>query len=157
MARYLKPPAALVLHPGEQSVFLAGSIEMGRAPPWQARAEQALSDLELVVLNPRRDSWDTSWTQSSDEPRFRAQVEWELDGLELATVILYYFSPQTRAPITLLELGLHAASGRALVCCPEGYWRKGNVEMVCQRHDVPLVATLEELLALARMRLEAGA
>lgn len=150
MARYLKPPAALEIRPGELSVFLAGSIEMGQAEHWQATVEQALGDLDVAVLNPRRDDWDASWTQSKDEPRFRAQVEWELTSLEQATTILYYFSPITKAPITLMELGLHAASGRALVCCPEGYWRRGNVEIVCLRHQIPLVTTLDHLVNLAR-------
>ena len=35
-----------------------------------------------------------------------------------------------RAPITLLELGLFARSGKLIVCCPDGYWRKGNIEVV---------------------------
>ena len=153
MARYLKPPALLDLAPGERSIFLAGSIEMGRAEQWQAEVEHALGDLEVAVLNPRRDTWDTSWTQRKDDPRFRAQVEWELAGLELASVILFYFAPDTKAPISLLELGLHAKSNKALVCCPEGYWRRGNVEIVCGRHGIPLVTTLDDLIALAREKI----
>lgn len=49
-----------------------------------------------------------------------------------------YFAPTTRAPITLLELGLFAQSGRLVVCCPDGFWRKGNVEVVSARYGVPL-------------------
>ncbi len=124
MARSLKPPTPLDLAPGERSLFLAGSIEMGRAEQWQETVEHALEDLEVAVLNPRRDDWDSSWTQSIDDPMFRAQVEWELAGLEQATVIAFYFSPGTKSPITLLELGLHAQSTRTIVCCPEGYWRR---------------------------------
>ena len=30
----------------------------------------------------RRDDWDGTWAQESSHPRFREQVEWELDGLE---------------------------------------------------------------------------
>ena len=63
---------------------------------------------DVVVLNPRRVDWDSSWTQSIREPKFRGQVEWELDALERAQVIAMWFVPETRAPITLLELGLHA-------------------------------------------------
>jgi hypothetical protein len=33
------------------------------------------------------------------------------------------------------------------VCCPEGFWRRGNVEMVCRRHRIPLFATLDDLIA----------
>jgi hypothetical protein len=64
-----------------------------------------------------------------------------------------YFAPATKAPITLLELGLAAGSGKLVVCCPEGFWRKGNVEVVCARYDIPLVADLEAMLSLVRGRL----
>ena len=152
-ATVLKPPAPLVFDPARSSVFLAGSIEMGRATDWQAELTAALSDLDLVVLNPRRDAWDASWKQSIDNPAFRAQVDWELDAQERATLILFYFAPSTQAPITLLELGLAATSGKVIVCCPEGYWRRGNVEVVCARHGLPMAADLGALAAAARQRL----
>lgn len=152
MARILKPPAPVVLADGERSVFLAGSIEMGRAEPWQATLEQALADLPIAILNPRRDEWDASWEQSIANPAFRGQVEWELAAMERASLVAMYFAPATQAPITLLELGLHARGGKLLVCCPPGFWRRGNVEVVCARYNVPLVAELPDLVRLVRER-----
>ena len=152
MPTVFKPPAPFVLD-GRPSVFLAGSIEMGAADGWQARVEVALADLDVAILNPRRDDWDSSWRQSIDDPQFRAQVEWELNGLEQVSLIAAYFVPDTKAPITLLELGLFARSGRLIVCCPDGYWRKGNVEVVCARYGVPLFAELDALVAEVRRRL----
>ena len=64
-----------------------------------------------------------------------------------------YFAPETKAPITLLELGLFARTGKAVVCCPEGFWRKGNVDVVCRMYDIPQVVTLDELIGAARRRL----
>jgi hypothetical protein len=154
MARILKPPAPLERIGGERSLFLAGSIEMGQAEPWQAEVERALADEEFVILNPRRDQWDASWEQSLHNPTFREQVEWELSGQELATVIAMYFAPATRAPITLLELGLFARSGKLVVCCPAGFWRRGNVEVVCARYGIPLVDRLTALIDLVRARLK---
>ena len=150
MARILKPPSALDLAPAERSIFLAGSIEMGSAEDWQSTFTAALVDLPVTILNPRRDAWDASWDQSRDNPLFREQVEWELEAQERATLIAMYFAPDTRAPITLLELGLFARSGRLLVCCPPGYWRRGNVEVVCARYGISTAATLPELHARAR-------
>ena len=152
-ARVIKPPASLDFDAQRPSVFLAGSIEMGRAEDWQTRIASALADLDVVILNPRRDEWDASWRQSIDNPKFRDQVDWELDAQARATVIAMYFSPSTQAPITLLELGLFAGSGKLIVCCPDGYWRKGNVEIVCARHSIPLVADLDTLATAARARL----
>jgi hypothetical protein len=152
MASILKPPTPLPEETG-RSVFLAGSIEMGQAEPWQAVLEQALADTDVLILNPRRDEWDANWVQSIDNPAFREQVEWELAAQERAALIAMYFAPATRAPITLLELGLAARSGKLVVCCPEGFWRKGNVEVVCARYQVPLVADLAGLVQAVRARL----
>lgn len=57
-----------------------------------------------------------------------------------------YLAPATQSPVSLLELGLCARSGKLVVCCPAGFWRRGNVEMVCARHRIPLFDTLEDLL-----------
>ncbi len=152
MARVLKPPTPIDLAPGEPSVFLAGSIDMGHAENWQTTLENAFAGTRLAILNPRRDEWDESWEQSITNPSFREQVEWELAGLERATVVAMYFAPTTKAPISLLELGLVAPTGRLVVCCPPGFWRRGNVEVVCARYAIPLVATLAELTALVRER-----
>ena len=143
----MKPPHPLALAERDRVVFLAGSIEMGAAEDWQARLTGVLGDRDVVVLNPRRDEWDASWRQSIDEPKFREQVEWELAGLERADVIAMWFAPETRAPITLLELGLHARGGKLVVGCPAGFWRRGNIEVVCARYGIPLVADWDDFVA----------
>jgi hypothetical protein len=152
MPRIIKPPAPIELA-GRPSVFLAGSIEMGLAELWQAAVEGALADLDVVVLNPRRDEWDAGWEQSIRNQQFREQVEWELEAQERAGLIAMHFAPATKAPVTLLELGLAARSGKLVVSCPDGFWRKGNVEVVCARYSVPLVADLPALVAMVRRRL----
>jgi hypothetical protein len=135
------------------SLFLAGSIEMGAAEHWQSEVEHDLADLDVVLLNPRRDDWDASWVQSIANPQFREQVEWELEGLERASLVAMYFAPSTKSPVTLLELGMCARSGKLVVCCPEGFWRRGNIEVVCARYGVPLVDELSELIELLRSKL----
>ena len=128
---------------GKVVLFLAGSIEMGEAEDWQTKLVQAsrkltasLTDFDnLLVLNPRRDEWDASWPQDKTFAPFRDQVTWELEAQERADVIAMHFVPETKSPITLLELGLFADE-RLVVYCPEGYWRKGNVDIVCDRYQV---------------------
>lgn len=150
----IRPPAPLDLDPGTSSVFLAGSIEMGSAVEWQSQVTDALRDLDIIVLNPRREAWDATWPQSIDFAPFREQVEWELEAQEKADLLVFYFAPDTKAPITLLELGL-AARRRAIVCCPDGYWRKGNVDVVCRRYGIAQVPTLEALIERSREELAA--
>ncbi len=150
MGRMIMAPGELALAPGDRSVFLAGSIEMGQAEAWQSELADVLRDLDAVILNPRRDDWDASWKQSIDDAQFRTQVEWELSALERATIVLMYFAPTTKSPITLLELGLYARSGKLVVCCPDGYWRKGTVDIVCARYGAEQVPDLAALAGRAR-------
>jgi len=126
-------------------IFLAGSIEMGKAEDWQESVGQVLSGHQGTLLNPRRDDWDSSWVQSIDNANFREQVEWELSGLERADKVILYLSPGTKSPISLLELGLFIEKD-LWVCCPDGFWRKGNVEIVCARHGKKLYESLGGLL-----------
>jgi len=153
--RVCKPPAPLDVRADERAIFLAGSIEMGTAIDWQAQIAEALASRDGVILNPRRDAWDSSWTQSITDARFREQVTWELDGLDLADVIAVWFAPDTKAPITLLELGLHVKSGRVIVGCPDGYWRKGNIEVVCARFGAPLCADWPSFVAAVQRAVDA--
>lgn len=143
--RVVRSPEALTTLPGERSVFLAGSIDMGMSEDWQSALAVALAGTEGVLFNPRRENWDSSWPADVVSPPFAQQVEWELDAMEAAGLIVFYFAPTSQAPITLLELGLAARTGKALVCCPPGYWRKGNVDMVCRHYGMPMVETLEQL------------
>lgn len=142
----IKAPMKYSLSEGDLSIFLAGSIEMGEAEDWQVAVVDALSDYDVYLLNPRRDDWNSSWEQRMSNPNFREQVEWELKAQENADIIFMYFSPETKSPITLLELGLFAKEN-IYVCCPDGFWRKGNVEIVCQRYcERRLFHTLAEML-----------
>jgi hypothetical protein len=127
-------------------VFLGGSIEMGLAEPWQERLVNEFKDTDIRFLNPRRDDWDSSWVQEASNPQFAQQVNWELDALEYSDLIVFYFDPNTKSPITLMELGLHALSKKVIVCCPDGFWRKGNVEIVCQRYGIKMVNNFDELV-----------
>ena len=147
-----KPPAKVV--PQGRIVFLAGSIEMGNAEPWQERLTGDLDDLPITILNPRRDDWDPTWKQRKTNPEFLEQVTWELDGQDMAHVIAMYFDEKTMSPITLLELGLYAHSKKLIVCCPEGYERKGNVEIVCDRLGIEQLDTYEELRSKLRAMLQ---
>ena len=127
-------------------VFLAGSIEQGTADPWQECVIDALSPYSGTLLNPRRPHWDSTWEQSTSNPHFVEQVTWELQGLEKANAIAMYFDPKTMSPVTLLELGLFAKTDKMIVACPDGFWRKGNVEIVCAMHDIDVLPSLDALI-----------
>lgn len=131
---------------GLVKIFLAGSIEMGAAEDWQKRIANCLPGYDVLLFNPRRDDWDASWKQDIGNEQFNYQVSWELNRLEESDFIFMYLSPETKSPISLLELGLYANSGKMLVCCPNGFWRKGNVDIVCTRLNIPLYGTMDEAI-----------
>lgn len=145
-------------------IFLAGSIEMGKAEPWQQQVIDKLSNTfskakaEIVLYDPRRDEWDSSWEQSITNPKFNEQVTWELEHLEKSDIVIFYFDPNTKSPITLMELGLMVGGPsnsygmrHIIVCCPNGFWRKGNVDIVCDRYGIPVYNNkpdfIQELIA----------
>lgn len=139
MSKVIKSPKRVI--PEGITIFLAGSIEMGKAVDWQSVVQKFFANDNTVkyLFNPRRDDWDSSWLQSIHDEQFNTQVNWEMDHIELADIVFFYFDPATKSPITLMELGYCLGRGmKVVVCCPEGFWRKGNIEVMCDRHDVTL-------------------
>lgn len=124
-----------------QRVFLAGSIEMGKAEDWQSKVISNLLPLDTRVsartamYNPRRLEWDSSWEQSIDNPFFYQQVDWELRALERSTIVFMHLAENTISPISLMELGLYARSEKLIVSCPKGFHRRGNVEVMAEKYN----------------------
>jgi hypothetical protein len=145
------PSRTLITTP---SVILYGSISPTTL--WQDHLTAALSDLPITTINPICTAWDSTWVEDTTDPRFVAQVEWEMDHGKLADVIVIYFVPGTQASISLLELGMYAAmygGEKVVVCCPEGFWKRGNVRVVCARFGVECLETVEEVERVVRRKL----
>jgi hypothetical protein len=141
-----------VLNKKALKIFLGGSIDMGTAEKWQDSLANDLSDYDddLVLINPRRDDWDASWKQDpTPGTQFYQQVDWELTNQENAHGIVYYFAANSKSPITLLELGLFK-DHPVIVCCPKEFYRYGNVKMVCERYEIAMVETYEDLVKFLR-------
>jgi hypothetical protein len=137
----------------KNSVFLAGSIEMGAAVQWQNEMATALEDLPVDVYSPRIGDWKPADGQDARNKALRDQIEWELSGMQHASVICFFFDHDTLSPVTLLELGLWAEKGKVVVCCNKKFWKSGNVSYVCEKNGVPIVETFAELVPLVRAKL----
>jgi hypothetical protein len=86
-------------------IFLGGSIDMGKAPDWQnAFANKVL---------------DHNWKQDFKDENLRHQIDWEMTNIDKVDLINIYLHPGTISPVSLLELGLYAQSGKHFVCCRE--------------------------------------
>lgn len=128
------------------TVFLSGPIV-----PWRddfiGYVESFLPpSFPITIFDPTQPLWDDTWSQDySTDHNYKRQVDWEIERLSSATVVVTWFDKKPKAPITLLELGLCVGSGRAVVGCQEGYAMRGNVQAVCFHHSVSLEDTLEGL------------
>lgn len=154
-ATVITAPAPLPARHDRVRVFLGGSIDMGHAADWQQSVAAALGGEDVVILNPRRPDWNPAWKPEADDPHFREQVEWELAALDSADIIVLYLAPGSKSPVSLLEMGLHAQSGKLILLCPSGYWRKGNVDITAERYGIEQVADFDALIAAVRARIAA--
>ena len=142
-SQILKPTDSDLVQ-NEVTVFLAGTIEMGKSEDWQSIVQERLKDLPVTFFNPRRDSWDSSWEQRETNQQFNHQVNWEMNKLNEADIIFMNLLVDSKSPISLLELGLNATSKKMIICCPPEFYRRGNVEIVCSRFGVPIYNKFEE-------------
>ncbi|KAK4221502.1 hypothetical protein QBC38DRAFT_491908 [Podospora fimiseda] len=136
---------------GQKSIFLAGTTTPTNGPDWRETLTKAISDLPvaLTVFDPTRSDWDSSWKEDILFPKFKEQVDWELDMQEKADLVVIYFGPNTKAPISLLELGLVARSGKAIIGCHGQYEKRGNVQVVAQRFGLELLEIEDDYDILA--------
>ena len=72
-----------------------------------------------------------------------------LNSQDDADINVYYFDPETKSPITLLELGGYKDTN-VIVACPDGYFRKGNVVIFCKKHHIPVLNSLNELVKVLK-------
>lgn len=132
-------------------VFLGGSIDMGKASDWRGVITSALQKQSVVFLNPWGDNFDVDTPQEAGNEKFAGQVNWELDGLEAADIHVFYFEPGGKSPVTMLELGMSIPTSKVvLVCCPDGFWRKGNIDIVCDRYGIKQVEDLDSLISVIK-------
>ena len=149
----VKAPNRIPFRPEDNYIFLAGTIDNGNSEDWQEEAGKRLDSDSSVILNPRREYWDSSWVQSTENKEFVQQVEWELHGMSLSGIVIFNFLPKSQSMITLLELGLRAPTGKCYVCCPDEYCKSGNVHIICDMYDLPLFKNMEDLLKEVKSKL----
>lgn len=134
------------------NLFLAGSIENGVAVDWQTKVIKKLHETfdkghcDVNVFNPRRADWDSSIDSTSDNDELVFQIRWELDALEKSDVIVMYFDPNTKSPISLMELGLHKDKN-IFVFCPKEFWRSANVRVTCEEYGIPLYEDYDDWIS----------
>ena len=137
------PTRSIDYYPSKIKVFLAGSIENGAAEEWQKKMLDFLRPYDIMVFNPRRYDWDSTWT--NDNPELHKQIQWELDHIKEANLIYFYFDENTKSPISLLELGLCVGLYKNIVAyCPDKFYRRKNVEVTLLQNNRSLLTNIFE-------------
>jgi hypothetical protein len=95
--KYIEAPNQIKIEEPEKSIFLAGSIT--GAWNWQEEIMRKLIGT-LNVVNPRREIFNVF-----DKNVEKEQISWEFHKLREVKNVLFWFSHETLAPITLFEYG----------------------------------------------------
>ena len=131
---------------GIKSVFLAGTTTTVDNIDWRERLSASLFDHPITIFNPNRPDWDSTWREDITFEPYREQVLWELDKQVKADLVVVYFHPATVAPISLLEFGLSAhVPGKVIAIAPDGYSKRGNVQIVCQKFGIEFLDNIDKL------------
>jgi hypothetical protein len=131
---------------GVKSVFLAGTTTAVGDIDWRQKLSESLSEYPITIFNPNRPDWDSTWREDISFGPYREQTLWELNKQEKADLVVVYFHPATLAPVSLLEFGLSAhIPGKVIAMAPEGYQKKGNVQIVCQKYGIEFLDNIDKL------------
>ena len=53
-----------------------------------------------------------------------------------------------------MELGLFIKTKKMVICCPDGFYRRGNMQVICDKYNGKLVATLDKLVKEVKDRIK---
>jgi hypothetical protein len=136
---YVEAPNTIVSD--KKSIFLAGGIN--GCSDWQKKLVDDLEDLDIVVFNPRRKNFPID-----DPSAAEAQTTWEFKHFRIASMISFWFAPETLQPIVLYELGAHSMMNKPLVVgVHPDYKRKQDVEIQTALvwPEIKIVYSLQDL------------
>ena len=123
------------------AIFLAGGIS--DAQDWQSRLTRMLGEVPATILNPRRKHFPMG-----DRLEGERQIDWEHRHLARASLVAFWFPPETVCPIGLFELGACCASAaRLAVGTDPEYARRFDVveQLRLRRPEVRVVDSLAGL------------
>lgn len=121
------------------TVFLAGTIDADKGSvDWQHKICKKIEDTtdnkyRITIYNPRREEFPDSGSSE-----VRRQIKWEHKHMDDADLIVMNILEDSKSPISLMEMGMYAESGKLVVFCKAGFYRYDNVQMVCKKYNVPL-------------------
>jgi len=155
-AQYIEAIQMVSVKHYDKSIFLAGGIT--GCHNWQKTAVEFLQDLDITIINPRRDGFDVENILNSVD-----QIKWEHKYISNASHIMFWFPDATLCPITLFELGkcltynsLEDDTEKLYIGCAPSYKRVFDVEIqsMLMGYHRPIFKDLDSLLTFIKSELE---
>jgi hypothetical protein len=119
-------------------LFLAGSIDLELPGNWRKSLADQLAN-HFDFFDPTVTDHKTLTTAEWEE-----HIHWELAAMEKADLILMNLLPSAKSPISLVELGLHSTGSKLIVVCPDSFYKKHYLTILCHRYSTPLFDTTKE-------------
>ncbi|MCH2032625.1 MAG: nucleoside 2-deoxyribosyltransferase domain-containing protein [Tenacibaculum sp.] len=119
--------------------FLAGSIDFKESTSWRDLVVSK-SSKNTIFFDPTREDHDTLGNQE-----MVCHIQWELEALEIADMIILNFLPDAKSPISLVELGLYMRLNKLIVVCPKGFYQYRYVSTICDKYNTPIYHNLKEV------------
>lgn len=115
-------------------IFLAGTIDKGDSENWQQKIIDKFASINInaIFFNPRRNFWP------NETGEIEKQIKWEQKHLEAADLIIMNILPNSKSPISLLELGLYS-NKNMIVFCTSDFYRWENVKLTCEKYGIKLI------------------
>lgn len=121
-------------------VFLAGSIDNSNFGNWRKETIKKL-EIKINLFDPTNMKHD-----SLNVAEMKSHIIWELDALAITDKILLNFLPDSKSPISLVELGLYVASKKLIVVCPKEFYKSRYVYTLCEKYNTPIYDTINKAL-----------
>jgi len=137
---YIAPYKLPIKQKDSRYFFLAGSIDYREENPWRVNFYRFSSN-KLHFFDPTRKDHD-----ALNNAQMQEHINWELDALELSDKIILNFLPESKSPISLVELGLYAKSGKLIVVCPKEFYQKRYIKTLCKKYRIKLHNSLDEVV-----------
>lgn len=119
-------------------IFLGGTIDSGKSEDWQKKiCKKYANDKQIIVFNPRR----AEWPSDSDHNEVIRQIKWEHKRMDESDYIVMNILPDSKSPISLMEIGMYCHSNKLLVFCTDKFYRYDNVKVVCEKYKIKLFET----------------